>query len=230
MGVTIEGLADAASVLGEAVLGPAELATALGFDPLAVLTPAERAAVATRAVLARRARSARARRRVPRPARPARPDGPAHDAPAGGASAGGLDPRVHKGVGYLLRDEWTIDAQPFATAGDAARRAGGSCGVTPLPATLNRRLPRAGRGAGGARADASGRPAPPQRASRSPGTRSSGSAPATSACWRAPGTGRAARATTAGSPRSASSAPQGLGVIAYSRAVRFGTLGVCPQR
>jgi hypothetical protein len=24
--------------------------------------------------------------------------------------------------------------------------------------------------------------------------------------------------------------PAGLGVIAYSRAVRFGTLGVCPQR
>ena len=34
MGLTIEGLADATAVLGSAVLGPAELERALGYDPM----------------------------------------------------------------------------------------------------------------------------------------------------------------------------------------------------
>jgi hypothetical protein len=40
-------LDDAVRALDGAVLGPNELAGALGFDPIAVLTPAERAAVET---------------------------------------------------------------------------------------------------------------------------------------------------------------------------------------
>src|SRR5439155_347884 len=42
----IEGLDAAARALGGAVLGPREITAALGFDPLAVLTPAEQKAAA----------------------------------------------------------------------------------------------------------------------------------------------------------------------------------------
>jgi hypothetical protein len=115
VGVTIEGLADAASVLGQAVLGPAELEKALGYDPLKVLTPDERRAVER--VPFSRADLERAKTdgeilvlRVPRD-----PDGPLTMLALSKRLSGGLDPKVHTGVGYMLRDEWTIDAQPFAT-------------------------------------------------------------------------------------------------------------------
>src|SRR5439155_1039217 len=41
----VEGLDAAARALGGALLGPREITAALGFDPIAVLTPAEQAAV-----------------------------------------------------------------------------------------------------------------------------------------------------------------------------------------
>src|SRR5579884_3393173 len=97
-------LAEATRMLGGAVLGPRELAAALGF-----LTPAERAAVARLPFGAADLERARAEGellvlRVPRD-----PEGPLTMLRLGARLAGGFEPRVHRGVGYLLRDEWTID-------------------------------------------------------------------------------------------------------------------------
>src|SRR4029077_16162357 len=106
-------LDDAVRALDGAVLGPTEIAGALGFDPIAVLTPAERAAVETVPFSSGELAEARAQGeflvlRVPRDT-----GGPLTMLRLAEHLAGGLDPRVHKGVGYLLRDEWTVDAQPF---------------------------------------------------------------------------------------------------------------------
>src|SRR5205814_8311671 len=49
----------------------------------------------------------------------------------------GLDPAVHKGVGYLLRPEWTIDEQPFA-AEETCRAGWWLVRREPLGETLNR--------------------------------------------------------------------------------------------
>jgi hypothetical protein len=223
VGTTIDGLAAAAAVLGPAVLGPAELARALGFDPLSVLTERERAAVARVPFAPADLERARADGellvlRVPRdPARPLTMLALAE------RLAGGLDPKVHQGVGYLLRDEWTIDGQPFAAAETCAaewrlvRR-------EPLPATRNRPYR--------AQDDvlAAG-PVPARRSAveiaydtllwhRVRGERLLADA------WdwsRSPSNDQGFAALGEFGPR-------GLGVIAYSRAVRFGTLGVCPQR
>src|SRR2546425_777389 len=109
-----DGLDAAARALGGAVLGPRELTAALGFDALAVLTPAEQAAVARVPFGAADLERARAAGemlvlRVPRD-----PEGPLTMLRLAARLRAGLDPAVHKGVGYLLRPEWTIDDQPFA--------------------------------------------------------------------------------------------------------------------
>ena len=228
MGVTIEGLADAASVLGQAVLGPAELEKALGYDPLSVLTPDERRAVSR--VPFARADLERAKTdgeflvlRVPRD-----PDGPLTMLALSKRLSGGLDPKVHTGVGYMLRDEWTIDAQPFAT-GDTCAAGWWLVRRAPLPKTLNR-----GHRAqddvlaelGPASADRPRRRSAIEIAydtllfERACGERLLAGA------WdwsRSPSNDQGYAALGEFGER-------GLGVIAYSRAVKFGTLGVCPQR
>ena len=127
MGVTIEGLADAASVLGQAVLGPAELEKALGYDPLSVLTPDERRAVSR--VPFARADLERAKTdgeflvlRVPRD-----PDGPLTMLALSKRLSGGLDPKVHTGVGYMLRTSGR-STRSRSRPGTRAPPAGGSCG------------------------------------------------------------------------------------------------------
>src|SRR5262245_24183886 len=221
-------LDDASRALGDAVLGAKEIAGALGFDPLATLTAEERASVDrvpfTPAELAMaRSRGEFLVLRVPRD-----PEGPSTMLRLAARIAGGLDPRVHKGVGYLLRDEWTVDDQLFATQETCAP---GWYLVQrdPLPATLNRAYREQ---------DAvldtlePGRPGVPRRRS------------AVEIAWdtllwqRARDERLLARAWDWSRSESADGGlaalgefgPQGLGVIAYSRAVRFGTLGVCPQR
>src|SRR5262245_18511805 len=111
----VQGLDEAARLLGGAVLGPTELAAALGWDPISVLGREDRARVGRlpfgRAELERaRADGEILVLRVPRG-----PDGPLTMTALATHLAGGLDPKAHQGVGYLLRDEWTIDDQPFAT-------------------------------------------------------------------------------------------------------------------
>jgi hypothetical protein len=218
----------AVRALDGAVLGPQEIAGALGFDPLAALTPDERAAVDTVPFSTSDLATAREQHeilvlRIPRDAA-----GLLTMLRLAERLAGGLDPKVHQGVGYLLRDEWTIDAQPFATRETCAagwylvRR-------DLLPATLN---------CGYREQDAVLAALGPTR----PGVarrRSAIEIAWDTLLWRC---ARDEHLLADGWDWSRSESndgglaalgefrAQGLGVIAYSRAVRFGTLGVCPQR
>jgi hypothetical protein len=226
--LTIEGLADAEAALGTSLLGPRELAAALGYDVLATLAPGDARAVAR--VPFARAELERARAEgeilVLRVSRA--PEGPLTMLALGERLHGAFDPKVHKGVGYSLRDEWTIDAQPFAASETCApgwwlvRR-------EPLPATLNR----------GYRAQdealAALGPAPADR----PRRRSAVEIAWDTLLWHR-ARGERLLASSWEWSRSPSNdqgfaalgefGDAGLGVIAYSRAVRFGTLGVSPQR
>src|SRR5213080_3255296 len=112
----IPGLEEASRLLGGAVLGPRELTAALGFDPLAVLPEDERPAVARIPFGAADLERARAEGEVLVLRLARDPAGPFTMLRLAARLDGGLDPKVHKGVGYLLRDEWTIDEQPFAAA------------------------------------------------------------------------------------------------------------------
>ena len=221
----VAGLAEARRTLGGAVVGPEELRTALGFDPLAVLAPAERSAVARvpfgPADLERaRADAEMLVLRVPRD-----PDGALTMLRLAARLDGGIDPAAHKGSGYLLRPEWTIDDQPFATEESCAagwwlvRR-------EPLPSTLN---------LGYAAQEAVLGDSPAGR----PRRRSAPEIAFDTLVWhRLHGERLLASAwdwsrsvsTDQGHAALGEFGAQGLRVIAYSRAVRFGTLGVCPQR
>jgi hypothetical protein len=226
--MTIAGLEAAAAALAGAVLGPAEIAAVLGFDPLAVLTRDECGAVERVPFSADELARARAEGeflvlRIPRD-----PDGPLHMLRLAERLSGGLDPRVHKGVGYILRDEWTIDAQPFATA-DTCAAGWRLVRREPLAATLNRtyRDQDAVLAALGPT-----RPDVPRR-------RSAVEIAWDTLLWQHAHDERLlastwdwSRSTSVDEGLAALGelGPQGLGVVAYSRAVRFGTLGVCPQR
>ena len=228
MGSTIEGLADAAAVLGTSVLGPAELERALGDHPLAVLTDDERRSVAR--VPFSRADLERARTdgellvlRVPRD-----PEGPLTMLALSRRLAGGLDPKVHTGVGDMLRDEWTIDTQPFATT-DSCTAGWWLVRRTPLPTTLNRGHRVQDDVLAGLGPVVEGRP----------GRRSAVEIAFDTLLWhRVRGERLLAEAwdwsrspsNDQGYAALGEFGERGLGVIAYSRAVRFGTLGVCPQR
>jgi hypothetical protein len=223
--VDIAGLGDARRLLGGAVLGPGELAAALGFDPLAVLEPRERAAVERLPFGAGDLERARAGGEMLVLRIPRSPDGPLTMLALAARLGAGLDPRVHKGVGYMLRPEWTIDDQPFAAAETCAagwwlvRR-------EPLPETLNRTF------LGQEPALVSADPARPRR-------RSAVEIAYDTLCWhRAHGERLLAGtwdwsrslSTDQGHPALGEFGPDGIRVTAYSRAVRFGTLGVCAQR
>jgi hypothetical protein len=224
----IDGLADATAVLGPAVLGPAELQLALGFDPLAVLEADERAA-ATRLPFTR-AELERAREdgemlvlRIPRD-----PERPLTMLALAERLQGGLDPKVHKGVGYTLRDEWTIDTQPFATD-DTPAAGWWLVRKAPLAATRNRVYR--------AQDDALAALGPAQNGR--PRRRSAVEIAYDTLLWHRV-RGERLLADAWDWSRSPSNdqgfaalgefGTSGLGVIAYSRPVRFGTLGVCPQR
>ena len=221
----IDGLAEAARVLGGAVLGPRELATALGFDPLAALVPVERAAVARIPFGASDLARARADGeflvlRVPRD-----PEGPLTMLRLAARLDGGLEPGAHKGVGYLLRPEWTIDDQPFAIE-ETCPAGWWLVRREPVAGTLNR---------GYAAQDIVLGPSAPGR----PVRRSAPEIAFDTLCWqRVHGERLLAGcwdwsrsvSTDQGYAALGEFGEHGLRVIAYSRAVRFGTLGVCAQR
>lgn len=224
----IAGLDDASRALGGAVLGPAELATALGFDPLSVLTPVERDAVArvpfdAATLAAARTNGERLVLRIPRD-----PDGPLTMLRLAARLGGGFDPGAHKGVGYMLRDEWTIDVQPFA-ARETCTAGWWLVGKAPLPRTLNRPY-RAQEGVLATLGPASA--ARPRR-------RSAVEIAYDTLLWHR-AHGERLLATTWEWSRSPSTdgglaalgefGAHGLHVTAYSRAILFDTLGVCPQR
>ncbi len=224
---SIQGLDEATRVLGGALLGPRELATALGYDPLGVLTAEEARAVAripfSRDMLARAKVDGEILvLRVPRD-----PDGPLTMLRLADRLRGGLDARVHKGVGYTLREEWTIDAQPFATT-EVCTASWWLVARTPAPTTFNRTYEVQERRLADLPA------VDPQR----PRRRSAVEIAYDTLLWQR-AHGERLLAETWDWSRSASIDqgyaalgefnPDGLKVIAYSRAVRFGTLGVCPQ-
>jgi hypothetical protein len=218
----------AVRALDGAVLGPKEIAGALGFDPVAVLTPEERAAVdavpfTTHDLAAAREYGEFLVLRLPRDA-----EGPLSMLRLAGHLAGGLDPKVHQGVGYLLRDEWTVDAQPFATR-ECCSAGWYLVRREPLPATLN---------LGYREQDAALAALGPARRGV-PRRRSAVEIAWDTLLWQRARDERLlagwwdwsrSETTDGGLAALGEFGPQGLGVIAYSRAVRFGTLGVCPQR
>jgi len=221
----IAGLDEARRTLAGAVLGPRELAAVLGFDPLAVLDDAERAAVARLPFSTADLERARGDGEILVLRIPRSPAGPLTMVGLATRFGGGLDPRVHKGTGYMLRPEWTIDDQPFAVEETCAagwwlvRR-------EPLPTTLNRTYNQQEDALG---ATPGGRPR----------RRSAAEIAFDALCWqRAHGEHLLARtwdwsrsvSTDEGYAALGEFGPEGLHVIAYSRAVRFGTLGVCTQR
>jgi hypothetical protein len=221
-------LDDAVRALDGAVLGPKEIAGALGFDPVAVLTPDERASIetvpfSTADLAAAREQGELLVLRLPRDA-----EGPLSMLRLAERLAGGLDPRVHKGVGYLLRDEWTVDAQPFATR-ECCSAGWYLVRREPLPATLN---------VGYREQDAALAALGPERRGV-PRRRSAIEIAWDTLLWQRARDERLlaktwdwsrSTSTDGGLAALGEFGPQGLGVIAYSRAVRFGTLGVCPQR
>ena len=224
----IPGLEEASRLLGGAVLGPRELTAALGFDPLAVLPEDERPAIGRIPFGAADLERARAEGEVLVLRLARDPEGPLTMLRLAARLDGGLDPKVHKGVGYLLRDEWTIDEQPFAAA-ETCRTGWWLVRREPLAATLNRtyREQDAVLAALG--------PALPER----PRRRSAAEIAFDTLCWhRAHGERLLSRAwdwsrsetIDRGYASLGEFGPEGLRVIAYSAAVRFGTLGVCPQR
>ena len=223
-GADIAGLDAATRALGGAVLGPRELTAALGFDPLSVLTPADRAAVARIPFSPAELERARADGEILILRIPRDPDGPLTLLRLAARLDGGLDPGVHKGAGYLLRPEWTIDDQPFAVT-ETCSAGWWLVRREPLRATLNRTYDDQETALGAA---------PPDR----PRRRSAPEIGFDSLCWQR-AHGERLLATSWDWSRSVSTdqghaalgefGPAGLRVIAYSRAVRFGTLGVCAQ-
>ena len=224
----IAGLEEASRLLGGAVLGPRELTAALGFDPLAGLPEDERPAIGRIPFGAADLERARAEGEVLVLRLARDPEGPLTMLRLAARLDGGLDPKVHKGVGYLLRDEWTIDEQPFAAA-ETCRTGWWLVRREPLAGTLNRtyREQDAVLAALG--------PSLPER----PRRRSAAEIAFDTLCWqRAHGEYLLSRAwdwsrsetIDRGYASLGEFGPEGLRVIAYSAAVRFGTLGVCPQR
>jgi hypothetical protein len=225
--MTIQGLADARRLLGPAVLGPEEIAAALGTDPLAGLTAAEQAEVARVPfdVAALEAAREGGEMLVLRVARLA--DVPLTLLSLAERLAGALDPRVHRGVGYLLRDEWTIDTQPFAHT-ETCVTGWFLVHQRPLPATCNRLY----RAQDAVLATLPGGDDRPRRRSAIEitydtllwhRTRDIRLLPHAWDWSRTPSSDQGFVAV-------GEFGAAGLGVIAYSRAVRFGSLGVCPQR
>lgn len=226
--MTIAGLDAAIAALPGAVLGPREIEIALGVDPFAGLSDGERKAAETvpfgPADLAKA--KADGELLVLRIASLA--DGPLTMLRLGEKLAGGLNPKVHTGVGYMLRDEWTIDIQPFA-AKDTCTTGWFLVRREPLPATRNLAY-RA--------QDAVLERLGPTRSGVARRRRAVEIAYDTLLWHRARGERLLANAwdwscsesNDQGLAALGEFGDAGLGVIAYSRAVRFDTLGVCPQR
>lgn len=225
--MSIQGLDDARHILGSAVLGPEEIAAALGSDPLSGLTGVERSVVDRlpfdRTALAQA--QAAGEMLVLRIARVA--NAPLTLLALGARLQGALDPKVHRGVGYSLRDEWTIDTQPFAAA-ETCTTGWYLVHQHLLPDTCNR-LYRLQDAVLATLPCGSGRPR----------RRSAIEIAYDTLLWqRARGARLLADAwdwsrtpsSDQGFVAVGEFGDAGLGVIAYSRAVRFGSLGVCPQR
>lgn len=225
MSPLIPGLDEARRLLAGALLGPREIEAALGYDPLAVLTADERAAVTRLPFSSADLERAHADGEILVLRVPRDPEAPLTMLRLAERLGGGFDPKVHKGSGYLLRPEWTIDDQPFAAAETCAA---GWWLVRREPAreTLNQAYGEQDRILGTPSADR-------------PRRRSAAEIAFDTLCWHRvhgerllPDAWDWSRSATTdhGYAALGEFREQGIGVTAYSRAVRFGTLGVCAQR
>ena len=220
----IPGLAAAERALGGAVLGPRELAAVLGFDPMRALTADERRTVGGLPFAPADLERARSAGEMLVLRLPRAPEGPLSILTLG-TRLGGIDPAAHKGVGYSLRPEWTIDGQPFA-AEETCTAGWWLVRREPLRETLNRTYQAQ---------DSLLGPHAPGR----PHRRSAVEIVYDTLLWEHVH-GEHLLAQTWDWSRTVSLdqgyaalgefGEKGLRLIAYSRAVRFGTLGVCVQR
>lgn len=220
----IPGLEAAGRALGGALLGPRELAAVLGFDPLRVLSADERQAVGRLPFAAADLERARANGEMLVLRLPRAPEGPLSILELA-TRLGGIDPAAHKGVGYSLRPEWTIDGQPFA-AEETCTAGWWLVRREPVRETLNRTYQGQ---------DSLLGPHAPGR----PHRRSAVEIAYDTLLWERVH-GERLLAQTWDWSRTVSLdqgyaalgefGEKGLRLIAYSRAVRFGTLGVCAQR
>src|SRR5262249_16994485 len=210
---------EARAAIGGAMLGPDDIATVLGFDPLEALSTHERHVVSDFPFSVADLSTARANGeflvlRVPRDAH-----GPLTMLRLAERLAGGLDPQVAQGGGVLLGGHGTHGAQPLAAHGP--RPAGGAAGRRGRPVE------------GGVVAEVAGGHA------GVPGRRSGVEIAWDTLLWHRTHSERLlagawdwsrSESVDEGLVALGEFSDKGLGVIAYSRAVRFGTLGVCPQR
>jgi hypothetical protein len=226
--MTIAGLDAAIAALPGAVLGPREIEIALGVDPLAGLSAADRAAAGTVPFDATALARAKADGELLVLRIATLADGPLTMLTLTERLGGGLNEKVHKGVGYMLRDEWTIDTQPFATT-ETPKTGWFLVRREPLPATRN-----LGYRAQDALLEKL-EPARPGVARR----RTAVEIAYDTLLWQRARGERLlqhdwdwsrSESNDQGLAALGEFGEQGLGVIAYSRAVRFGTLGVCTQR
>lgn len=141
-----------------------------------------------------------------------------------------VQPQLLKGVGYQLKDEWTVDQEPFAST--ATCRSGWALvHGTPVPVSCNLNYEQQ-EAALGRYADALGVPGRLSRRSAIEAVYD------TILLNRAHGTRLLERAWDWSSTPTQDGgfvtvgefASDGLKIVGYSRAVRFGTLGVCPQQ
>lgn len=226
--MTIVGLDKARTLLDGAVLGPAEIQRALGFDPLAVLDDRERAEVSRLPFTDDELKAAQSAGSllVLRVARD--PSGPITMLRLAERIGNALDPKVHKGVGYQLRDEWVIDGQPFA---EQEAPVTGWRLVSRLPDT--RTLGKTYRLQDRAVESLT------KSTTRCPVRRSAVEIAWDTLLWREVSGHHLLSAHWDWSRTETDDnafvalggfGPDGLGVIGYSGAVRFGTLGIFPQR
>jgi hypothetical protein len=226
--MTVAGLDEARTLLDGAVIGPAEIERALGFDPLAVLDAPERAEVSRLPFSDDELKAAQATGSllVLRVARD--PSGPITMLRLAERLGNALDPKVHKGVGYQLRDEWVIDGQPFAEE------------ETPVTGwRLVTRVPDARTLGKTYRLQEAAMASLALSTTRCPVRRSAVEIAWDSLLWREVSGHHLLSAHWDWSRTETDDnafvalggfGPDGLGVIGYSGAVRFGTLGICPQR
>jgi hypothetical protein len=221
-------LADARALFGDDILGPDEVGRELGADPrvlaaaspqLLDLVPFDRETL--------RAAHARGELLVFRV--PADGDGPLTVLRIADRFPDAIDAKLRKGVGYLLKDEWTLDSEPFTGTANCNLE-WRLIGRAPIPATCN--LSFELQDAALARhAAAVGLAGKLRRRSgveivydtvlfaRARGVR------LLERTWDWSDTPTA----DGGYVTAGELAAGGLHVLGYSRAVRFGTLGICGQ-
>ena len=228
MAATTTSLADARALFGNALLGPDDVARVLETSP-AALAAADPGALQHVPYPLETLRRARERDHLLVFRTPTDGGAPLTLLRLLERFPGSIAAKLMKGVGYLLKDEWTLDQEPFTHA-DTCPVAWRLVHREPIPTTRN--LSYELQDAALARYAESVETGGPMR-------RRSGIAMVydTLLFQRAHGVRLLERAwdwsdtptSDGGFVTAGEFSAEGLHVLGYSRAVRFGTLGVCAQ-